>query len=64
VPAANAGFRLRFVFECEINGGAVKRGFRQTFVAAALTSQSGTANATTASRTINALFTLFVDTQR
>jgi len=40
------------------------RGFRQTFVAAALTSQTGTANATTASRTIKAVFNLFVDTQR
>jgi hypothetical protein len=55
---------LGLVFECEIDGGAASRCFSRIFVAAARASQSGTANATTASRTIKTVFSLFVDTQR
>jgi hypothetical protein len=64
LPATTAELRLRFVFACEIDGGAATRGLRITFAAAALTSQIGTANATMASMTIKALFSLFVDAQR
>jgi hypothetical protein len=50
---------LRLVFEREVDGVAIVSGFRQPFVAAALTSQIGAANATTASRPIKALFSVF-----